>query len=160
MRMRFPYFRRILISLPGQYLHIEFFLNRVCEEILLNEKEEGEERFAFLHMDNPMGFHAMHEACKWSVNVDEEQKMKVINVLLSHNAQSDNKSNDGSTPLMGAAMAGYEDIARLLIGLGANMDLADRDGWVRVGSWSLTQLVLHNPYQCEVSPCRPQCTMQ
>ena len=83
-------------------IQVRFFI-RVCEELLLNEKD-GDTRFAFLHMDNPGGFHATHEACRWNLLVDEEQKMKVIKVLLSNNAQTDNIANDGSTPLMGASM--------------------------------------------------------
>ena len=54
----------------------------------------------FLHMDNPKGFQAMHEACSWSSHVDEDAKMKVISVLLSHEANPECQVNDGSTALM------------------------------------------------------------
>ena len=85
-------------------------------------------------MENPTGNHALHEACDEN-HVDEEQKLKVIQVLFEGMNMSevnlDNRNNEGCTPLMLASRAGYEDIARWLIGNGAKIEMSDRDDWVK-----------------------------
>ena len=85
-------------------------------------------------MENPTGNHALHEACDEN-HVDEEQKLNVIHVLFEGlnmaEVNLDNRNDEGCTPLMFAARAGYEDIARWLISNGAQIDKSDRDDWVR-----------------------------
>ena len=90
-------------------------------------------------MENPTGNHALHEACDEN-HVKEDQKLKVIKVLFegmtAAEAENVNRAvnNEGCTPLMLASRSGYADIARWLIGKGADIYSSDMDEWVSVTS--------------------------
>ena len=103
--------------------------------MLLKREPDKQERSELLHMDNPTGNHALHEACDEN-HVDEEQKLKVIKALFEGMSMAetnlDNRNNEGCTPLMLASRSGYGDIARWLIANGVNIYMADQDGWVRI----------------------------
>ena len=86
--------------------------------------------------ENKAGNTPIYEACNGE-SADEAVKAKIVEALItripflkSAAFFLDKRNNDGCTPLCAAARLGHAEVAGLLIRNGADIALADRDGWV------------------------------
>jgi ankyrin repeat protein len=59
----------------------------------------------------------------------EAQAIEAIELLLDRGIDVNARTPDGRTALHGAALQGYDEVIEYLVSKGANLDLADEDGF-------------------------------
>ena len=74
-----------------------------------------------VHRADEDGYRPIHWACR-------NGHLAIVELLLSHGAQPDVKTNGGSTPIHWACDAGHLAIVKLLHSRGAPLDVKNNDG--------------------------------
>ncbi|GEM_PF-2809027 len=84
------------------------------------------------------------------LTTDTQSQLKLIKTLAQHNANLNARSNINNTPLHFAAEENLPEVARILIELGAELDIQDIDQWtplmlaINQGSVKVAQLLIQS----------------
>lgn len=88
-----------------------------------------------VHKARKNGVTALHRAI---FNPKNEDRKKIVQMLLKSGAESTRITHDGQTPLHQASKLGYLDVVELLLGQDkVNIDAEDEDGWTALHLASL-----------------------